>query len=151
MCVYWQEVSTGQSGRPSYPGGLATVALASSVAKYWVLTNLFPGPIPQVSVYHHPHHRAVEAQATKDSAAQQLNQDMSHHQTSSSQQQQQQQHHQAPVGRSHHSSVQSTTQVCWASVHDYQTVYCRLPVEYLINLIANQRTISVLSIVDCNF
>lgn len=23
----------------------------SSVAKYWVFTNLFPGPIPQVSVY----------------------------------------------------------------------------------------------------
>lgn len=29
---------------------LNAVAL-SSVAKYWVLTNLLPGPIPQVSVY----------------------------------------------------------------------------------------------------
>lgn len=32
--------------------GTAAVALASSVAKYWVLTGLFPGPLPQVSVYH---------------------------------------------------------------------------------------------------
>lgn len=29
---------------------LNAVAL-SNVAKYWVLTNLLPGPIPQVSVY----------------------------------------------------------------------------------------------------
>jgi hypothetical protein len=35
---------------------VGTAVALSSVAKYWVLTNLFPGPIPQVSVYglHHP-------------------------------------------------------------------------------------------------
>jgi hypothetical protein len=30
---------------------VGTAVALSSVAKYWVLTNLFPGPIPQVSVY----------------------------------------------------------------------------------------------------
>jgi KRAB domain-containing zinc finger protein len=132
----------GQSGRPSYPGGLTTptslgnvgsnshssadlrvgtaVALASSVAKYWVLTNLFPGPIPQVSVYH-PHHRAGagggETSTTKDSAAL-LNQDMSltsgaHHQTPTTSH-----HHQPSINRSsHHSSLQTTAQVCQSSVH----------------------------------
>ena len=131
----------GQSGRPLYPGGLATptslgnvgsnshssadlrvgtaVALASSVAKYWVLTNLFPGPIPQVSVYHHPHHRGGagggETQTTKDSATL-LNQDMSltsgtHQQTPNSH------HHQSSVNRNtQHSSLQSTAQVCLSSV-----------------------------------
>lgn len=36
---------------------LNAVAL-SSVAKYWVLTNLLPGPIPQVSVYGIPTSRS---------------------------------------------------------------------------------------------
>jgi KRAB domain-containing zinc finger protein len=55
------ETSEGTSQRPppttSIPTDLRvnTTALnavaLSSVAKYWVLTNLLPGPIPQVSVY----------------------------------------------------------------------------------------------------
>lgn len=32
----------------------------SSVAKYWVFTNLFPGPIPQVSVYGLPTGTRIE-------------------------------------------------------------------------------------------
>lgn len=32
----------------------------SSVAKYWVFTNLFPGPIPQVSVYGLPAGARIE-------------------------------------------------------------------------------------------
>lgn len=32
----------------------------SSVAKYWVFTNLFPGPIPQVSVYGLPTGARIE-------------------------------------------------------------------------------------------
>lgn len=32
----------------------------SSVAKYWVFTNLFPGPIPQVSVYGLPPNARLE-------------------------------------------------------------------------------------------
>lgn len=32
----------------------------SSVAKYWVFTNLFPGPIPQVSVYGLPTNARIE-------------------------------------------------------------------------------------------
>lgn len=32
----------------------------SSVAKYWVFTNLFPGPIPQVSVYGVPTGARIE-------------------------------------------------------------------------------------------
>lgn len=41
------------------PTALNAVAL-SSVAKYWVLTNLLPGPIPQVSVYGLPTPPKVE-------------------------------------------------------------------------------------------
>lgn len=142
--VYRQDVNAGQSGRPSYPGGLATataslgnvgstphssadlrvgtaVALASSVAKYWVLTNLFPGPLPQVSVYHHSHHNSShrsggggEASSSKEPASS-LNQEMAL--TSSSHHQQQStaahHHHQSSVSSSsHHSSLQSNPQVC---------------------------------------
>lgn len=114
----------GQSGRPSYPSGLATgsglgnvgsiphssadlrvgtaVALASSVAKYWVLTNLFPGaPLPQVSVYHHPHHNSSHRGAGGDTSnkesASSLSQEMamapnSHQQPSTSHH-----HQQTPV------------------------------------------------------
>lgn len=129
-----------QSGRPSYPGGLATatslgnvgntphssadlrvgtaVALASSVAKYWVLTNLFPGPIPQVSVYHHPHHNSSHrggggGEAPSKESPSALNHEMaltsnSHHQNAASHH-----HHQPPVSTSsHHSSLQPNTQVC---------------------------------------
>lgn len=32
----------------------------SSVAKYWVFTNLFPGPLPQVSVYGLPSGTRIE-------------------------------------------------------------------------------------------
>lgn len=137
--VYRQDVNAGQSGRPSYPGGLATataslgnvgsiphssadlrvgtaVALASSVAKYWVLTNLFPGPLPQVSVYHSSHRSGGggEASSSKEPASS-LNQEMAL--TSSSHHQQQStaahHHHQPSVSSSsHHSSLQSNTQVC---------------------------------------
>lgn len=96
------------------------VALASSVAKYWVLTNLFPGPLPQVSVYHSHHnssHRSGgggEASSSKEPASS-LNQEMAL--TSSSHHQQQStaahHHHQPSVSSSsHHSSLQSNPQVC---------------------------------------
>lgn len=148
--VYRQDVNAGQSGRPSYPGGLATAtaslgnvgstphssadlrvgtavalasSVASSVAKYWVLTNLFPpGPLPQVSVYHHSHHNSShrsggggEASSSKEPASS-LNQEMAL--TSSSHHQQQStaahHHHQPSVSSSssHHSSLQSNPQVC---------------------------------------
>lgn len=135
-----EEVNTGQSGRPSYPGGLTTatslgnvgstphssadlrvgtaVALASSVAKYWVLTNLFPGPLPQVSVYHHPHHNSSHrsgggGEAPSKESASSLSQEMalassSHHQTTSSHHH----HHQPSVSsNSHHNSLQSNAQI----------------------------------------
>lgn len=63
LSVIWRNVFDfqGNSQRPpsttSVPTDLRvnTTALnavaLSSVAKYWVLTNLLPGPIPQVSVY----------------------------------------------------------------------------------------------------
>ncbi|XP_050459998.1 zinc finger protein 544-like isoform X11 [Cataglyphis hispanica] len=140
-----EDVNAGQSGRPSYPGGLATataslgnvgstphsstdlrtvgsaVALASSVAKYWVLNfhGLLPGTLPQVSVYHPPHnssHRSGgsgEASSSKESASS-LNQEMAL--TSSSHHQQQStaahHHHQSSVNSSsHHSSLQSNPQI----------------------------------------
>lgn len=104
------------------------VALASSVAKYWVLTNLFPGPLQPVSVYHHPHHNSSatrngaqpgtatpEPSAKEGSAA--LTQEMalataSHHQ------------HQATVSTSvsHHGSLPSNAQVCHSVSMPDQTV-----------------------------
>jgi hypothetical protein len=54
ICI-WQEAThpgalQRHTGTPADLRVGTAVAL-SSVAKYWVLTNLFPGPIPQVSVY----------------------------------------------------------------------------------------------------
>lgn len=136
-----EDVNAGQSGRPSYPGGLATatslgnvgstphssadlrvgtaVALASSVAKYWVLTNLFPGPLPQVSVYHHSHHNSSHrssgsGEASSKEPTSSLNQEMaltsnSHHQSTPTHH-----HHQSSVSSSsHHSSLQPNPQVCF--------------------------------------
>ncbi|KAJ8889602.1 hypothetical protein PR048_009102 [Dryococelus australis] len=49
---------------------VGTAVALSSVAKYWVLTNLFPGPIPQVSVYglHPP--RPCDASKPQESGSQ---------------------------------------------------------------------------------
>lgn len=65
-----QRVPPGQQQQPNLtPTTSATdlrvntaavnVAL-SSVAKYWVFTNLFPGPLPQVSVYGLPSGTRIE-------------------------------------------------------------------------------------------
>lgn len=103
------------------------VALASSVAKYWVLNlhGLLPGTLPQVSVYHSHHnssHRSGgggEASSSKESASS-LNQEMaltssSHHQQQSTAAQHH--HHQPSVSSSsHHSSLQSNPQVCYCVV-----------------------------------
>lgn len=74
-CAWWlqsqnQRVQSGQQQQTNLtPTTSATdlrvntaavnVAL-SSVAKYWVFTNLFPGPIPQVSVYGLPTGARIE-------------------------------------------------------------------------------------------
>lgn len=97
-------------------------SVASSVAKYWVLTNLFTGPLPQVSVYHHSHHNSSHrsgggGEASSKEPASSLNQEMaltssSHHQSTAPHH-----HHQPSVSSSssHHSSLPSNPQVCQCS------------------------------------
>lgn len=99
---------------------VGTVALASSVAssvaKYLVLTNLFPGQIPQVSVYQ-PNNKNSgigKAQPTKETAVL-LNQDLAltftgPNQTSTSQQQ-------TSVGRSNQQNTLQSVQVCFEKLH----------------------------------
>jgi len=54
ICIYQEATHPAALQRHTgTPADLrvGTAVALSSVAKYWVLTNLFPGPIPQVSVY----------------------------------------------------------------------------------------------------
>lgn len=87
---------------------MGAVAFASSVAKYLVFTNLFPGPIPQVSVYHHPSKSGDGQTASKESSVL-LNQDMS---LASGTHQQGTILHQSPVNKPNHDLLQTTVQVC---------------------------------------
>lgn len=100
---------------------VALASVAKSILLYpMVLTNFFPGPIPQVSVYHHPHHRngtGSSETTTKDSATL-LNQEMSL--TSGNQHQSSTAHQPSGSTSSHHSTLQSTTQVCLNLEHVIQ-------------------------------
>ena len=104
-----------QSDRPLYPGNLSS-AFASSVAKYLVFTNLFPGQLPQVSVYQPPRTGGQhnETQITKESNV--INEEMgmtadNQHQTSSSQQ-----NTQTLVNRNSQQNVsQTSAQVCYVA------------------------------------
>nr|CAD7569078.1 unnamed protein product [Timema californicum] len=53
MLGFYSQIKIQEQRHAGTPTDLrvGTAVALSSVAKYWVLTNLFPGPIPQVSVY----------------------------------------------------------------------------------------------------